>query len=80
MPPQDPQRRDPSQHAVLTPSLLMTLLEIRRRQRLNHTGTLTEPGSKNPIRIHEHAVFQGHNNELTALESSLDQSTDILRM
>ena len=53
---------------------------VRWRQRLDYRGTLLEPGSENPVCILEHAILQTDNDELTALESSLDQPTNILRM
>lgn len=55
-----------------------SLLEVRSRQRLNHTRTLTKSRSENPVGVYEHAVFQRDDDELRTLESSLDESTDIL--
>ncbi len=53
---------------------------LPRRHDTDHTRALAEPGPEDSIRILEHAIFQTHNNELTALEPCLDQSADILRM
>lgn len=55
-------------------------LEIRRSQRLHHTSTLREPRPENPIRVHEHTIFQTDNNKLTALKPGLDEATDVLGM
>jgi len=54
------------------------LLEVRRRERLDHRGTIGEPRLEDAVRILEHAILQTDNDELTALEPRLDQATDIL--
>jgi len=52
------------------PSLLLytTLIEIRCCQRLNHACAFSKSGSKYPIGILKHAIFQTDDNELTALK------------
>lgn len=54
------------------------LFHISRGQRLDNTSSFTEPRPENPVRVLEHAIFQGDNNKLRTLEARLDQSTDIL--
>jgi hypothetical protein len=71
-------------HTIQFPSLptiaIQLLLEIRRRQSLHHTRALTKPRSKDTVRILEHAILQGDNDELTALEPCLDEPSNILRV
>ena len=55
-------------------------LEIRRRKRLHNRSTIHKPRSEDSVCVLEHAVFQTDDDELTALESGLDQSADILRV
>lgn len=56
------------------------LLEIGSRKRLYHAGTLGEASAENAVGVLEHAVLQTDNDELGALEASLDQATDVLRV
>lgn len=51
---------------------------VSRRKRLDSTGPIRKPRPKDPICILEHAILQTDDDELGALESSLDQSTDVL--
>lgn len=61
-----------SQHASLYS------LHVSRGKCLNNTGTLAEPCAEDAVGVLEHAVLQGHHDELGALEASLDQATDVL--
>ena len=53
-------------------------LKVSRRESLNDRRSLRESRAENTIGILEHAVLQRHNNELRALESSLDEAANIL--
>jgi hypothetical protein len=57
-----------------------SLLHIRWRQRLHHTGTFAETSAEDAIRVLEHAVLQTDDDELRALETRLDETADILSM
>ena len=67
----------PHLHPLSTPRHL-SLLHIRWRECLNHTGTIHKPCSENPVRIRKHAVLQTDDDELTAAETCADQATDVL--
>lgn len=55
-------------------------LHIGWGKRLNNTGALAESCTEDAVGVLEHAVLQGHHNELRALEASLNQSTNVLGM
>jgi len=57
-----------------------SLLQIRWRKRLYHTGTVLEPRPEDSVRILEHAVFQTDHNELRSFEPRLNESSNILCM
>lgn len=57
-----------------------SLLHIRWRESLHHTGTFAEASAENAVRVLEHAVFQTDDDELRALESGLDETADVLGM
>lgn len=57
---------------------IASLAEIRRRQRLNHTRALGEPGAEDAVGVLEHAVFERDDDELGALEPCLDETADVL--
>lgn len=54
--------------------------EVGGSQRLYDARAFAEPGSEDSVGILEHAVFQTDDNELRALEPSLDQTPYILRV
>ncbi|EYE97566.1 uncharacterized protein EURHEDRAFT_299314 [Aspergillus ruber CBS 135680] len=54
------------------------LLHIRRSQCLDNTRSFTEPRPEDPVRVLEHAILQGNDDELRSLETGLDQTTDVL--
>lgn len=58
----------------------MYSLHVGRGKCLNNTGALAEPCAEDAVGILEHAILQGHHDELRALEASLDQATNVLGM
>lgn len=56
------------------------LFHIGGGKRLNNTGALAESCTEDAVGILEHAVLQGHHNELRTLEACLDKATDVLGM
>lgn len=56
------------------------LLEVCRRQCLDHTCALAEPRFENSISILKHAILQTNNDELRCFESRLDQTANVLRV
>ena len=67
-----------SSYTTIRHSMLDNLPHIRRGQCLDHTCSLAKPCPEDAVRILEHAVLQRDNNELRALESSLDEAADVL--
>ena len=58
----------------------LRLLEVRRRERLHHTGALAEARAEDAVRVLEHAVLEGDDDELGAAEPGLDEAADVLRV
>lgn len=70
------QQVTPQVHPSALP--IISLLHIRRRERLDHTRAVHEPCPENAVRVREHAVLQTDDDELTAAEACADQATDVL--
>lgn len=58
----------------------MFLLEVRGREGLHHAGALAEAGAEDAVGVLEHAVLEGDDDELGALEARLDEPADVLRV
>ena len=52
--------------------LLHVSLHVGRRKRLDGTGSVRKSGPEDPICVLEHAILQTDDDELGALEPSLD--------
>ena len=56
------------------------LFQIAPRKRLHHARTIHEPRPEHSIRVLEHPIFQGDDDELCAIEAGTDQAANILRV
>lgn len=65
---------------ILPGKKILFLLEIRCRQRLDVTCSFAEPRPEDAVGILEHAVLERDDDELGALETCLDQATNVLCM
>lgn len=76
--PHTPNSQIASNQTSSTRRITPRLLHVCWRQRLHHTGTLAEARSEDTIGILEHAILETDDDELRALESRLDEATDVL--
>ena len=74
------QKRPNRAASIITSIPILSLLHIRRRERLDNTRAVHEPRPENAVRVREHAILQTDDDELAAAEARADQAADVLRV